>query len=59
MPLLRMAIAALIAVALDQISKLVVVQWLDLASLHVIPVIPPYLVFAMAWNEGVNFGILS
>ena len=23
------------------------------------PVIPPYLVFVMAWNEGVNFGSLS
>ena len=59
MQLLRMAVAALIAIALDQISKFVVVHWLDLASLHVIPIIPPYLVFVMAWNEGVNFGILS
>ncbi|MBY5324370.1 signal peptidase II [Rhizobium leguminosarum] len=59
MQLLRMAVAALIAIGLDQISKFVVVQWLDLVSLQVIPVVPPYLVFVMAWNEGVNFGMLS
>jgi len=59
MQLLRLGIGALTAFALGQISKIVVVHWLDLASIHVIPVAPPYLVFAMAWNEGINFGMLS
>ncbi|WFU13310.1 signal peptidase II (plasmid) [Rhizobium sp. CB3090] len=59
MQLLRMAIAALIAITLDQVSKLIVIQWLDLASLHVLPVSPPYLQFLMAWNEGVDFGMLN
>lgn len=59
MQLFRMGIAALTAFAFDQISKIVVVHWLDLASTHVIPVVPPYLVLAMAWNEGMNFGMLS
>jgi len=59
MQLFRLGIGALTAFALDQISKAVVVHWLDLASIHVIPVAPPYLVFAMAWNEGMNFGILG
>jgi signal peptidase II len=59
MQLFRMGIGALTAFALDQISKIVVVHWLDLASTHVIPVVPPYLVLAMAWNEGMNFGMLS
>jgi signal peptidase II len=59
MQLFRMGIGALIAFTLDQISKVVVVHWLDLASVHVIAVAPPYLVFAMAWNEGMNFGMLG
>jgi signal peptidase II len=59
MQLIRMGAGALTAFALDQISKIVVVHWLDLASIHFIPVAPPYLVFVMAWNEGINFGILS
>jgi signal peptidase II len=59
MQLFRMGVGALTAFALDQISKIVVIHWLDLASIHVVPVAPPYLVFVMAWNEGMNFGILS
>lgn len=59
MQLSRMGICALTAFALDQVSKFVVVHWLDLASINVIPIAPPYFVFAMAWNEGMNFGMLS
>lgn len=59
MQLSRMGIGALTAFALDQVSKFVVVHWLDLASINVIPIAPPYLVFVMAWNEGMNFGVLS
>jgi signal peptidase II len=59
MQLFRMAVGVLSAFALDQISKIVVVRGLALASIHVIPIVPPYLVFAMAWNEGINFGILN
>jgi signal peptidase II len=54
-----MAAGTLTAFALDQASKLVVVHYLDLATAHVIPVVPPYLVFKMAWNEGANFGLLK
>lgn len=57
--MLRMAIAALIAFGLDRLSKVVIVQWLDLVSVHRIPVWPPYLNFVMAWNKGVNFGFLN
>jgi signal peptidase II len=59
MQLFRMAAGVLTALVLDQMSKIAIVQWLDLRSVHVIPVVPPYLVFAMAWNEGTNFGLLS
>ena len=44
---------------LDQVSKLVVVFWLGLIDRGVIEVFPPYLTFRMAWNRGVNFGLLS
>ena len=58
-PVLRMALAALIAFGLDQLSKVVVIHWLDLASVQSIKVWPPYLNLLMAWNTGVNFGFLS
>ena len=59
MQLLFMAAGTVAAFVLDQASKLAVVHWLDLATAHVIPVVPPYLVFRMAWNEGANFGLLT
>lgn len=59
MPLLRMAVAAIIAFGLDRLSKVVIVHWLDLSSVQVIPVWPPYLDLVMAWNPGVNFGLLG
>ncbi len=56
MPLLRMAVGAVIAFGLDQLSKILVVHGLGLASAGVIKVRPPYLVFRMVWNRGINFG---
>ena len=44
---------------LDQITKVIVVQWLDLKTVGRIEVIDPFLVFRMAWNRGVNFGLFS
>lgn len=46
-------------IALDQISKILVVQILDLKSRGVIDVFSPFLTFRMAWNRGVNFGLFS
>ena len=43
----------------DQISKWLVVFWLDLISLNSIDVFPPFLNFRMGWNYGVNFGLLG
>ena len=59
MTILRVAIAALIAFGVDRLSKLVIVEWLDLASVRKISVWPPYLDLVMAWNKGVNFGFLN
>ena len=44
---------------LDQLSKYLVVHTLDLANVGRIEIVPPFLVFRMAWNTGVNFGLLS
>jgi signal peptidase II len=51
-----MALGAVIAFGLDQLSKFLVVHWLGLASVGMIEVRPPYLVFRMVWNRGINFG---
>ena len=56
MPLLRVAAAALIAFGLDQFSKLVIVPWIGLTSGDVVNIRPPYLIFRMVWNKGINFG---
>lgn len=57
-----MRIAAITAAAifvLDQISKIAVVQGLNLIERGVIDVLPPFLTFRMAWNRGINFGLFS
>jgi len=44
---------------LDQVTKLGVVFGLNLIERGTIDVLPPYLVFRMAWNRGINFGLLA
>lgn len=44
---------------IDQASKLIVVRWLGLIDRQTIDVMPPFLSFRMAWNRGVNFGLLA
>jgi signal peptidase II len=56
MPLLRVTAAALIAFGLDRFSKIVIVHWVGLTTAQALDVRPPYLVFRMAWNRGINFG---
>ena len=45
--------------ALDQITKFTVVEVMDLSARHQIDVLPPWLTFRMAWNQGINFGLMS
>ena len=59
MPLLRIVLASLVFFGLDRLSKIVIVERLDLASIQKIPAWPPYVNFVMAWNKGVNFGLLD
>jgi signal peptidase II len=56
MPLLRVAAAASIAFGLDRFSKFVIVHWIGLTAGDVVNVRPPYLIFRMVWNKGINFG---
>lgn len=44
---------------LDQLSKYLILYTLELPAKQIIDVAPPYLRFLMAWNEGINFGLLS
>ncbi|SEM62729.1 signal peptidase II . Aspartic peptidase. MEROPS family A08 [Gemmobacter aquatilis] len=55
----RVALIAALVFAIDQITKIGVVQGLDLISRGEIDVIPPFLNFRMAWNQGVNFGLFA
>jgi signal peptidase II len=54
-----LSLTALVVFLLDQLSKWAVVQGLNLINLGERDVFPPYLNFRMAWNRGVNFGLLS
>ena len=51
--------SALIAFALDQLSKWLIVWQMDLITKRVIEVAPPYLTFIMGWNTGINFGLFA
>lgn len=44
---------------LDQVSKYVIVHVMNLAQLRAIDVWPPYINLRMAWNYGINFGLLA
>lgn len=59
MPWKRIGIVALIVLVLDQATKYLVVEYLDLKSLGRIDVVDPFLVFKMAWNTGINFGLMD
>lgn len=52
----RVAAAVLV---LDQVTKFAVVHLLDLDRRLAVDVLPPWVNFRMAWNQGVNFGLFS
>lgn len=43
----------------DQVTKFIVVHAMNLRELGSIDVLPPYLNLRMAWNYGVNFGLMA
>ncbi len=54
-----LALSAAATFVLDQASKLGVLYGMNLLERHEIDLMPPYLVFRMAWNRGINFGLFS
>ncbi|MFM2355907.1 MAG: hypothetical protein RLZZ528_1643 [Pseudomonadota bacterium] len=50
---------ALATLLLDQATKLAVLQVLKLDEVGHIEVLPPWLTFRMAWNQGINFGLFA
>lgn len=52
-------LTALVTLAVDQATKIYVLTVLNLDQALVYPVLSPWLEFRMAWNEGMNFGLLS
>ena len=52
-------IVGLAVFVIDQITKVVVVHWMNLKSLGAIDVLPPFLNFRMAWTRGINFGLFA
>lgn len=57
---MRIAIGAIaLTLIADQASKYWVIERMALEQRLFIPVIDPYLNFAMAWNTGINFGLLG
>lgn len=55
----RTALIALFVFMLDQITKLAVVFAMNLRERGEIDILPPFVNFRMAWNKGMNFGLLS
>ncbi len=52
-------LTALWIFVIDQVTKWTVVHALDLRGRGEIDVLPPFLNFRMAWNEGINFGLFG
>ncbi len=52
-------ITAAAMATLDQLSKYLVVWQMDLIGRGAIEVLPPFLVFRMGWNRGINFGLFA
>jgi signal peptidase II len=52
-------ITAAVIFVLDQVTKVIVVHWLNLKELGSLDVLPPFVNFRMAWNRGVNFGLFA
>jgi signal peptidase II len=48
---------ALVVFVLDQISKAIILLWIDLDTKLSVDVLPPVLNLRMAWNDGINFGL--
>lgn len=50
---------AAVIFVLDQLTKYLVVHLMQLDRVLQIDVLPPWLQFRMAWNQGINFGLFA
>lgn len=57
--LFRCLLVAVLVFGLDRLSKVWVVEVLDLRGRLHIPVLDPWLNLTMAWNRGINFGLFD
>ena len=57
--LVRALAVAAVVFTIDRASKVWVVEVLGLRERLRIPVLEPWLTFSMAWNRGINFGLLD
>jgi len=57
--LFRIFWVSVLVFLIDQASKWYVVESLDLIRIKRLDVWPPYLNLRMAWNKGVNFGLMD
>tara|TARA_B100000579_G_C22256091_1_gene587123 strand:+ start:100 stop:585 length:486 start_codon:yes stop_codon:yes gene_type:complete len=58
-PVKNILILAFFVFMMDQLTKLVVIHYMDLSGLLYIKFLPPIMNFKMAWNEGINFGLFA
>ena len=58
-PIMVIVLISSFIFVIDQISKLYVVHFLDLSNRLSITVLPGFIYFKMAWNEGINFGLFA
>ena len=57
---LRLIVLVALAIfVVDQLTKWLVVEAMDLANRQHIEVVDPFLNFTMAWNRGINFGLFG
>lgn len=54
-----LTLTAIGAMLIDQISKYLVIHWMELDRLRAIDVLPPLLNFRYGENRGINFGLLD
>lgn len=57
--LARALVVAAVIVVLDRVTKIWVVETLDLRNRLHIPVLEPWFNLRMAWNTGINFGLFD
>jgi signal peptidase II len=54
-----LTIAAVFWFLADQLSKIAVLHWAGLLERGVIEVFPPFLMFILGYNTGINFGLFA